>query len=147
MVATLASLAAALTLAGSGSGCALGSGNGITAEAARTSLYATLDETQDRLGGQWDNQDDPTPRGCSVALWSEGEMYPALRVGTPPERPEYAVESVSAYWDGLGLVLSTTDVGDVVELQGESDEGEIVILRVSAEAMTLQGESECRPEA
>ena len=116
-------------------------------EAARASLYASLDTTQELLGGTWDNQDDPTPRGCTVALWSDGGLFPALRVGPAPTRVDGAVATVSAYWTELGLALVTTDVGAVVELQGESEAGAVLILRVSADAMTLQGESECRPES
>ncbi|PRY69982.1 hypothetical protein B0I08_101104 [Glaciihabitans tibetensis] len=129
------------------SGCALSAGSGDSAGAARDSLYETLDSTQDLLGGSWDNQDDPTSRGCVIPLWTDGESFPALRVGPDPARADVAVATVSAFWSDLGLELTTTDVGEVVELQGESDLGEVLILRISAEAMTLQGESECRPAA
>jgi hypothetical protein len=127
--------------------CALSSGSGSSSETAQKSLYSTLDNTQDLLGGTWDNQDDPTPRGCVIPLWSDGELFPALRVGEAPTRTTVAVDAVSTYWTDLGLSLVITNVGDVVEIQGKSDLGEKLILRVSEEAMTLQGESECRPEA
>ena len=142
---TAAVLASFLALATSG--CALSAGSGSSAESARESLYATLDQTEQLLGGTWDNQDDPTSRGCVIPLWVEGEMFPALRVGAAPLRADVAVETVSDYWRDLELDLSTTDVGDVLELKGEGEFGDVLILRVSAEAMTLQGESECRPES
>jgi hypothetical protein len=129
------------------SSCALGGRSGISSTDARTSLYSVLDDTQEILGGTWSNQDDPTPRGCSVSLWSEGELFPALRVGEPPDRPEAAVTAVSTYWTDLGHTLETTDVGEVAEVQATNDRGERLILRLSEGAMTLQGESECRPRA
>jgi hypothetical protein len=143
----VASTVCAAALAVTASGCALAAGSGTSAGTARDALYSTLDSTQDLLGGSWDNQDDPTSRGCVIPLWAEGESFPALRVGPDPSRADVAVATVSEYWSDLGLELTTSEVGDVLEVQGESEFGEVLILRVSAEAMTLQGESECRPEA
>jgi hypothetical protein len=136
-------LASLLVAAGS-AGCA-SSSQDTTAEQARDSLYAVLDTTQRMLGGEFDNQDDPTARGCALALWQEGDHFPALRLGTAPAGADDAVATVSDYWEGLGYELSTSTVGEVLEVQGEGDQGEILILRVSDDAITLQGESACRP--
>lgn len=116
-----------------------------TAEQARDGLYATLNETQRLLGSDFINRDDPTARGCALGLWREGDQFPALRVGTAAGDASVAVATVSAYWDRLGYALTTSSVGPVQELQGENDAGEVVILRVSDDSVTLQGESECRP--
>jgi hypothetical protein len=137
----------AVAMAFTASGCAVSDGSGATSDAARQSLLSTLDSTEDLLGGEWDNQDDPTPRGCVIPLWTDGELYPALRVAQASRQPDAAVDAVTDYWTEAGLAVATTTVGDVLELQGESEFGQILVLRVSAEAMTLQGESECRPEA
>lgn len=126
-------------------GCALNGGSGDSSATARGALYRLLDDTESSLGGRWENQDDPTPRGCVIRLWKEGELYPALRVGPAPDHAERAVSSTVELWQERGRETSRTDIGDVIEVKGTSDEGEIVILRVSDEAMTLQGESECRP--
>jgi hypothetical protein len=140
---SLLPLSAVLLLAASG--CALDAGSGTDPVTARDSMYGVLDQTEGLLGGSWDNQDDPTSRGCVIPLWTDGELYPALRVGPPPEDASGLRAAVAGYWGDLGYTVTTTDVGDVVELQGKSDVGEVLILRVSADAMTLQGESECRP--
>lgn len=142
---TVVGVCVALTLAVASTGCVANDSADVTAEEARDALYATLDETQDLLGGTFDNQDDPTARGCALALWSEGDHYPALRLGSAPEDAQDAVDTVTDYWTTLGYDLSTATVGAVVEVQGMGDAGETLILRVSDDAITLQGESECRP--
>ena len=127
------------------SGCTAGNSGGESAESARDRLYGLLDETQVVLGGTWENQDDPTSRGCVIPLFTEGEMYPALRVGTPPARVADAVASVTTLWRTRGYTVDEAAIDTVREVQAEGVNGEIAILRVSAEAMTLHGESECRP--
>jgi len=127
------------------SGCTAGNSGGESAESARDRLYGLLDETQVVLGGTWENQDDPTSRGCVIPLFTEGEMYPALRVGTPPARVADAVASVTTLWRTRGYTVDEAAIDTVREVQAEGANGEIAILRVSAEAMTLHGESECRP--
>jgi hypothetical protein len=37
-------------------------------------------------------------------------------------------------------------VGEVIQLQARGDADELLLFRVSSNAMTLQGESECRPK-
>lgn len=141
---SVAGVCVALAIAACSTGC-VGNSEGPTAEEARDSLYATLDKTQELLGGRFDNQDDPTARGCALALWSEGDHFPALRLGAAPADPQRAVSAVSDYWSELGYDLTMATVGAVVEVQGTGETGESLILRVSDDATTLQGESECRP--
>jgi hypothetical protein len=125
--------------------CAADDASGETPEGARDRLYNTLDDTQGVLGGSWDNQDDPTSRGCVIPLWTDGELYPALRVGPPPINVARAVESAATLWRTLGYTVEEAEINTVVELQGSGAHGEVAILRVSNDAMTLHGESECRP--
>jgi hypothetical protein len=141
----LTALAGGVLLVGAAPvGCA-GSASDATAEQAREALYATLNETQRLLDVDFANQDDPTARGCALGLWQEGDQFPALRVSAGATDASVTVATVSQYWDELGYALTSSSVGSVRELQGENDSGEVVILRVSADAITLQGESECRP--
>jgi hypothetical protein len=139
-------LVAALLAVGLG-GCALNGGSGSSAIAARESLYDVLDATQAALGGAWDNQDDPTPRGCVIPLWKNGTQYPALRVGPAPQNAKTAVAKVSRLWRNRGFSLTTAVVGHVIQVQGKNKVSALLILRVSDEATTLQGQSECRPSA
>jgi hypothetical protein len=136
--------AGALLLAGL-SGCALPMGSGSAAD-ARDRMYDVLGSTEDQLGGQWDDQDDPTARGCSFPIWASGSHYPALRVGSRPTNARSAIESVSKLWKKLGYALESHTVGSVTELKGTASLDRLLVLRVSADAMTLQGESECRPD-
>lgn len=142
---TGASAAIALLVAAL-SGCVVTPGSGLSATEARSALYDSLDETEDLLGGMWDNRDDPTARGCLVPLWVEGQHFPGLRLGSAPDDIESAVTSVTEAWAEWGYRVEQTLVGEVVELQGRDSVGELLIFRVTQDAMTLQGESECRPK-
>lgn len=126
-------------------GCSLNAGSGLTPVEARGELYDSLDDTEALVGGSWENRDDPTARGCVIPLWVDGEMYPGLRVGDPPADVDDAVDEVMKAWTDWGFSVEQTLVGEVNELQGHNSYDELMIFRVSSEAMTLQGESECRP--
>ncbi len=126
-------------------GCALGPGSGLSAGEARDALYEALDETEKIAGGDWENRDDPTPRGCVIPLWVDGQHYPALRLGAPSPDSARVVADVAEAWEEWGYRVEQTLVGDVVELQGRDSLGELMVFRASGDGMTLQGHSECRP--
>jgi len=112
---------------------------------ARDRFLALLDDAQELVGGDWQVRDDPTPRECVVPLWVSGERYPALRIGDAPAAPSAAAERVERAWNDAGMRVTRTDVGNVIEVKGETADGELLVLRVSESASTLLGESECRP--
>jgi len=141
----MASVAATALLVAALTGCAVQSPTPVTDLESRDRFLAVLDEAQELIGGEWDVRDDPTPRECVIPLWVAGERYPALRVGDPPASVSAAAERIEQAWGGAGMRVTRTDIGDVVEVKGESAEGELVVLRVSESASTLLGESECRP--
>lgn len=126
-------------------GCAVQASTPVTDVAARDRFLTVLDDAQELIGGDWTIMDDPTPRECVIPLWVTGERYPALRVGDAPASVPAAAERVEQAWGGAGMRVTRTDIGDVIEVKGESAEGEIIVLRVSESASTLLGESECRP--
>jgi hypothetical protein len=132
-------LVALLSLAG----CAA---PGITPEESRDRFYVSLDRTQEVLGGIWDNRDDPTPRGCPLPLWMDGETYPALRVGPMPHDVPDTLKAARTALEDLGYTVDGSEVGNVIELQAERGGSEIVIFRITGDGMTLQGESDCRPK-
>ncbi len=133
--------AVALTL----TGCALAPATDVSDSEARDRFAALLDDAQRMVGGDWQVQDDPTPRECVIPLWVTGEQYPALRIGDASAAPAAAAERVEQAWVAEGIRVTRTDVGDVIEVSGETADGELIVLRVSASASTLLGESECRP--
>jgi len=138
----LATAAVLVSLAG----CALQSPSEVSDTEARDRFLAVIDETQRLVGGVWQVDDDPTPRGCSIPIAVSGERYPALRVSENPRGTGHA-DRVEQAWEDNGLEVERSLVGDVVEIKAESDAGEVYLFRVSDQAMTLQGESECRPAA
>lgn len=119
--------------------------SGPTAEESRTAFLAALDDTQAALGGAWDNRDDPTPRGCLLSLWAEGVQYPALRIGPDPRSVEASVRAVEELWADWGFRTERTTLGEAIEVQGHHA-GALLVFRASEKAMTLQGQSDCRPD-
>ena len=139
-------LAAAAVAVLSLSGCVVAQGSGVAPEDARERFIGVLDSTQDALGGEWDDRDDPTPRNCTIPLWVEGIRYPGLRLGDAPGSPDSALDTVGRHWERLDVASERTDIGDVTELRGTNPSGDLFIFRVSDDGMTLMGESECRPK-
>ena len=146
-----------------------------TLEQARVDFYAVVDATVELVGGDWVNQDSATSRGCVVSFGLAGRTYTALRLATStvaeasvpdttvPDTtvPEIASPSatltplstseilrgVTSSWTGLGYTVERTRVGPAIQLLATSAAHEQLIFRISDRAMTLQGESECRPES
>jgi hypothetical protein len=128
-------------------GCVVAQGSGVRPEEARDRFLGVLNSTQEALGGDWENRDDPTPRNCTVPLWVEGIRYPGLRLGDAPASPEAALDTVERHWDKLDMASERTEVGSVTELRGSDPSGDLFIFRANSDAMTLMGESECRPKS
>jgi hypothetical protein len=128
------------------SGCVVAPGSGVTPDEARERFINVLDSTQDALGGSWDAKDDPTPRNCTIPLWVDGVRYPGLRLGETQGSPEMALDTVEEHWAALEVDAERTEVGDVTELRGTNPFGDLFIFRAAEDAMTLMGESECRPK-
>lgn len=126
-------------------GCSVQPATPVTDQQARDRFVTLLDDAQALVGGGWSVMDDPTPRDCVIPLWVSGERYPALRVGDAPAGVGAAAERVENAWQLAGMQVTRTEIGDVVEVKGESVDGELIVLRVSESASTLLGESECRP--
>ena len=128
-------------------GCTLQAPSGVEDEEARERFVALLDDTQAAAGGSWSVRDDPTPRECLIPLWVTGERFPALRLAEAPVSPALAADRVEEAWRAHDLEVTLTEVSDVIELKGESAQGELLLFRASDSAMTLTGESEGRPVA
>ncbi len=125
------------------SGCA--ASDGVSAEESRDRFYASLDATQEALGGAWTVQDDSTPRGCDLPLWAHGESYAALRIGPMPGDVSAAVTVARNALREQGFATTIGEVGNVTELRARRTGTEVVAFRVTDDGMTLQGESDCRP--
>lgn len=127
-------------------GCAIQPASELSASEARVQFYSVLDQTQAAVGGAWDVLDDPTARGCVIPLWVEGEKFPGLRIGPAPRDPQQLANELYSQWRGWGYRVSRSRIGDVIELKARGAADEVLLFRVSALAMTLQGESGCRPK-
>jgi hypothetical protein len=127
------------------SGCAVQASSPVSDDEARERFVEVLNETQAVVGGTWSVRDDPTPRGCIIPLWVDGQRFPALRIADAPDPNAHSVDRVEQAWRDDAMAVTRTEVGTVTELKGESATGELYLFRVSGSAMTLSGESECRP--
>lgn len=127
------------------SGCAVAPVSEGSDSEARDRFLALIDDAQRLVGGDWQVLDDPTPRECVIPLWVGGHRFPALRIGDAPAAVPAAAERVEQAWSAAGMRVTRTDIGEVIEVKGETADGEVLVLRVSASASTLLGESECRP--
>ena len=114
--------------------------SGPTLDEARDTFYSAIDGTQALLTGTWAAQDDPTPRHCELQSGGQGLSFSALRIGSAG-----SIADVTAAWEGWGYSVERTVVGPVIQLIGTTEAGQLLILRSSDRATTLQGESECRP--
>ncbi|CAN5306349.1 hypothetical protein BH09ACT5_BH09ACT5_00050 [soil metagenome] len=112
---------------------------------ARDRFYALIDDAQQTAGGDWANQDDPDSRGCALPGGGSGRAFSALRIADEPVPA--AAAAITSAWDDLGYSLERTEIGPVTQLVATREGGQILIFRVSDRAMTLQGESECRPDS
>ncbi|HET8958580.1 MAG TPA: hypothetical protein VFM95_09020 [Microcella sp.] len=139
-----AAFAAAIALAVSG--CSITPVTDVTDQQARDRFIALVDAAEDAAGGTWEVQDDPSQRECTIPLWVPGTRISALRTGPAPHSDVADVTArMEAHFEEAGLTVTVSDIGDVVEVRGESVAGELLLFRVSETAMTLSGESECRP--
>lgn len=140
---TLAAAAATALLL---SGCALAPVTDVSDEQARDRFIALVNAAQDAAGGDWQVQDDPSPRECTIPLWVTGSRIPALRTGPAPQDGlDDVAGRIQRHFTDSGMRTTVTEVGDVLEVRGETAAGELLLFRVSATAMTITGESECRP--
>ena len=140
---TVASLVAAALLL---SGCALSPTTDVTDQHARDRFITLVDAAQDAAGGRWQVKDDPSPRECTIPLWVTGARIPALRTGPAPgDGIEEAAGRMQRHFTDSGMRTTVSEIGDVVEVRAETPTGELLLFRVSETAMTITGESECRP--
>ncbi|MBX3098769.1 MAG: hypothetical protein KF761_04250 [Salinibacterium sp.] len=123
-----------------------------TLEQTRDDFYAVVDSTADLVGGEWENLDSASSRGCVISFGLAGRTYSALRLApmaneqdTTAPGTTAVLRSVTASWTELGYTVERTRIGPVVQLLARNEANEQLIFRVSDRAMTLQGESACRP--
>lgn len=117
----------------------------LSAEQARDDYRAVLDDTQRLIGGDWVDQDDPTPRSCLVQWGLSGESFASLRISSAAASPR-VLDWIQRQWERDGYSVERTAIGPVSQLTATTGlTGELMILRVSDRGMTLQGESACRP--
>lgn len=131
------------SVSGSLAGCVQGSG--LSSDDARMRFYSVLDATEIALGGSWENRDDPTSRGCVIPLWIDGDRFPGLRISEAPGDPDTAAATVTEAWSEWDYEVDRSEIGGAIELRGQNAVDEQLVFRVTEDAMTLQGESECRP--
>ncbi len=116
-----------------------------------------LDATQVLVGDDWQVRDDSTARSCALPGGGTGTTTSALRISvlvapdaqakTAPSAA-VATAAVASAWTQWGYTVtenvSQTSIGEVAQVQATRADGEYLIFRASAAALTVQGESACK---
>jgi hypothetical protein len=143
-VATAGLLAMLLT------GCATpGQGDSMTPYEAQATLVELFDRIQTEVGGDWENQDDPSPMSCDVRGVGDGVQFTATRISVYPrtmEDAKAATAAVTALLTDEGYeIRESVLVNDIYELTMTNHKGSNIHLGANDVAMGLDGGSDGRP--
>ena len=144
-VATAALLAMLLT------GCATPDPDAPTTPyEAQATLVALFDRIQAEVGGDWENQDDPSPMSCDVRGGGDGVQFTATRYGGSPGTmadAKTATAAVTALLTAEGYEIGESGLfGEGgYELTMTNNKGSNIRFGANDIAMGLDGGSDCRP--
>jgi len=143
-VATAGLLAMLLT------GCATADqGDSTTPYEAQDTLVVLFDRIQTEVGGDWENQDDPSPMSCDVRGGGDGVQFTATRISAYPrtmEDAKAANAAVTALLTDEGYeIRESVLVNDIYELTMTNNKGSNIHLGANDVAIGLDGGSDCRP--
>jgi hypothetical protein len=143
-VATAALLAMLLT------GCTtVDQEDSMTPYEAQATLVALFDRIQTEIGGDWENQDDPSPMSCDVRGGGDGVQFTATRISVHPRTmkdAEAATAAVTALLTDEGYeIRESVLVNNIYELTMTNNTGSNIHLGANDVAIGLDGGSDCRP--
>lgn len=139
--------AAALMLAG----CAApvdGSTPDDSPKESQEKLLALLDETQQLIGGDWENQDSGSPRDCELpGSGDTGTTFTGARSQEMPALDDDTVAKVFEFWEGEGFEAGEAGMGVLTSVLGVHPDNKsyYVELRIGEQATQLSGQAACVP--
>lgn len=114
---------------------------------SQEALFSVLDDTQQLAGGDWETEDSPSPRPCTLPGTGDGVTFSGrrLREGAGP-----SVEETDAIVDSLekaGFEVGRTTVGgfDNVRAVMPGNEAYYVLLEAGDNVTALSGQAACVP--
>jgi hypothetical protein len=105
-----------------------------------------LDQTQDALGAELENSDNPEPMvWCESERGIRGHSYTFQRFGPAPDDTGEALDTVRELWEGWGYPVREVEIGPVKILEARPENDAYMEFGVTENNMDLGGESACIP--
>lgn len=119
-----------------------------TPKQSQEKLLALLDETQQLIGGDWENSDSGSPRDCQLpGSGDTGTTFTGLRSQEMPALDDATTAEVVALWEKRGFEAGTGAMGILTSVLGVNPDNETyyVELSISDYSTQLSGQAACVP--
>lgn len=121
-----------------------------TPQENRDALATLFDETQELIGGEWENTDDPTPMNCDVLGGGEGVQYSFLRSAAGVAElstMQQLADEVAKLWRANGYTVTpgAHPIEGVIEVAGNNNQRGSLLFGINENAASLYGGSDCTP--
>lgn len=111
-------------------------------------LLALLDETQELIGGEWENEDSPSPRDCELpGSGDTGTTFTGARSTQGPGLDQAGTSELLKFWKSKGFDSGTKSMGVLTSVLAvdPDNEAHYVELLVGKQATQLNGQAACVP--
>lgn len=111
-------------------------------------LLALLDQTQELIGGDWENHDSPSPRDCELPGSGEtGTTFTGARSQKMPALDDETVSQVLNLWEKEGFEAGESGAGALDSVLGvdPANKAYYVELMIGEHATQLNGQAACVP--
>jgi hypothetical protein len=114
-------------------------------EQSQDHLLSLLDDVQTQIGGEWTNEDSPSPRGCQLAGGAEGVTFTGTRTLEAQAVTDAQVDDLVAYLSDQGFDAGRSSVGVLVDVLAvdPDDETSFVEVRIGDQSTQLKGQAAC----
>jgi hypothetical protein len=115
---------------------------------AQVALLALLDDTQQIIGGEWENEDSPSPRDCELpGSGDTGTTFTGARSLKAPELDDASVSKVLKFWEGEGFEAGSKTMGVLTSVLAvdPDNKAHYIELLIGEHATQLNGQAPCVP--
>ena len=115
---------------------------------SQAALLALLDDTQQLVGGEWQNEDSPSPRDCELpGSGDTGTTFTGARSLAAPALDDATVSKVLDFWEGEGFEAGSKAMGALTSVLGvdPDNKANYVELLIGDQATQLNGQAACVP--
>jgi hypothetical protein len=116
-----------------------------TPEQSQTRLLALLDDVQEQIGGEWTNEDSPSPRGCTLAGGDDGVTFTGTRTLEAPAPTDEQVDGLVSFLTDEGFEAGRSGMGAITDVLAvdPDDETSFVEVRITDQSSQLKGQAAC----